>query len=203
MYLLSGASIGVTLRGGCCWRWPDRACSSGGASRPRRRWPGLYRGAGGEFTFWPAGPDGPAHNHDELWNTALVGDNDRMFHRVKSVGPPDAPDLRLSADSQLRHVGNGSFEIVDGDDVVAHLDVGELRISLSWKAVVFTSVDDHDRFENHDDDIDLERVHSRFIDELHASGIVIPSTSGIDDPDFVQAVNDAYPRSVPARGPDG
>ena len=162
----------------------------------------LYRGAGGEFTFWPDGPDRPSNRHGNLWNTALVGNNDRMFHRVESVGPPTAPDLALSADSVLTHIGERHFEIVDADRVVAQLPVDELRISVSWKAMVFADDDDLRRFESHQDDIDLESVRRRFVEELRTLGFEVALTAALDDAALIEAVAAAYPRSSPSDDTD-
>ena len=43
-------------------------------------------------------------------NTALVGDNDVMFHRVESVGGSDDEMVRgLTLDSQLAFAGDGAL----------------------------------------------------------------------------------------------
>ena len=47
----------------------------------------FYRGKDGGFTYWPDGPDRPPRVHEgDLFNTAIMGDNDRMYHRVRPVG---------------------------------------------------------------------------------------------------------------------
>ncbi len=63
----------------------------------------LYCGDNGGFSYWPDGPDGPRRRHaTDLDNTAIVGDNDFMFHQVERVGSPDDPLARgLTLDSLL------------------------------------------------------------------------------------------------------
>lgn len=159
----------------------------------------LYRGEGGEFTYWLGGRDGPPTSQRDLWNTALVGDNDRMFHRVEGVGAPDEPELRLSPASQLRRNGARSFDLVDDDSVLRSFEVSDLRISLSWKAAVFTSREEHDRFVDHRDDLDLASAHRRLASAVLERGVDLSPEVSVDDPAFAAAVMAAFPRAVPAR----
>ena len=157
----------------------------------------LYRGQGGEFTYWPHGPDRPAECHGDLWNTAIIGDNDRMFHRVEAVGGPDRRDLRLSSDSQLRRRPDGRFEIVDHGRPVVEMGPAELRISISWKAMVF-SADDHALYAEGTDDIEVDQVRRILLEALAEAGSVLDPTTEIGDPAFVEAVAGRWPRNVPA-----
>jgi hypothetical protein len=51
-----------------------------------------YEGEEGGFSYWPDGADGQAVTIDPPPNTAVVGDNDVMFHRVEAVGKePSSP----------------------------------------------------------------------------------------------------------------
>ena len=158
----------------------------------------LYNGPGGELTYWPEGPDQQPQHHDRLWNTALVGDNDHMFHRVEGVGSPEAPAMMLSATSQLDHVGQRRFDLVDRGEVLTTFDVTELRISLSWKALVFPTEADHDRYVSRRDHLDLDRVLDILGSDLRQRGHPIAHDGGLDDPILMEAVADAYPRRVPS-----
>ena len=157
----------------------------------------LYRGAGGEFVYWPDGPDRPSMRQENLWNTAMVGDNDRMFHRVESVGVGDSPDLELRADSQLVDAGAGALDLVDGETVHGRFPVGDVRISVSWKAAVFGDQAAADEYTRHYDDLDLEQVRVAFLDSLLSGGLDVDADCALDDPEFVEAVATAYPRSSP------
>ena len=156
----------------------------------------FYRGLGGGFTYWPDGPDAPSRTETDLWNTAVVGDNDRMPHRVESVG--SGSDLHLSAESVLRLTDGRRFQIVQGDDTVAELAPAELRISLSWKALVFADEADHARYRDGSDDIGLEQVRRTFVSALAATGSGLDDSIAIDDPALAEAISDAWPRRVPA-----
>ena len=45
-----------------------------------------YDGPNGGFSYWPDGGDAPEVTIEPPSNTAVVGDNDFMFHRVEAVG---------------------------------------------------------------------------------------------------------------------
>ena len=156
----------------------------------------FYRGPGGGFTYWPDGPDASSRCETALWNTAMVGDNDRMFHRVETVG--EGPDLNLTADSVLRISGDRRFEIVDQGAVVAEMAIADVRISLSWKAMVFADAADHARFLDGSDDIDLEHSRRLLLDALRAAGSDLREATAVDDPALAEAVSAAWPRTAPS-----
>ncbi len=62
----------------------------------------FYTGERGFFRYWPDGRDAPSVRHDNVWNTAVVGDNDFMHHQVERVGPVDAERIDgLTIDAAL------------------------------------------------------------------------------------------------------
>ena len=51
----------------------------------------FYEGAGGNFDYWPEGPKGPMRSEQPPFgNVALCADTDRIYHRIGSIGDPDA-----------------------------------------------------------------------------------------------------------------
>ena len=51
-----------------------------------------YDGPGGEYEYWPDGPDAPSASEEPPFdNVAVFGDNDFMFHRVGAIGTPADP----------------------------------------------------------------------------------------------------------------
>ena len=51
----------------------------------------FYEGEDGGFEYWPDGPEqAPSLHEGRIFNTAIIGDNDRMFHRVRPTGDPAA-----------------------------------------------------------------------------------------------------------------
>lgn len=99
----------------------------------------FYHGERGFFRYWPAGRDGESIRHEALFNTAVVGDNDFMHHKVEGTGPrgSTAP-AGMTIDSILDFDG-GHWLITDGDTELARYNEHELRLSLSWKARIFDS----------------------------------------------------------------
>jgi hypothetical protein len=134
----------------------------------------FYRGVGGEFEYWPDGPDQPSQREvSPLWNVGQLSDNEYMWHRVGAIGRPEdvlAPSV-VRHESQLHHVGGGGWEIRDGDEVAARTDLYHLRLSLLWKAYVFPDEAKLASFENHDADLDLAQVVEIFARDLERRGI--------------------------------
>ncbi len=155
----------------------------------------FYEGSDGGFDYWPEGPTGPLRVHEgRIHNTAIVGDNDRMFHRVRPVGDRAAGLPRgLSLDSRLEHRGGEAWRIQDGSRTLAELDWPSLRISMSWKAIVFASAEEEQAYDRHSDDLDLETVLDRFEADLSDRGIVMPRPAApLHDEAFVDTISNAY-----------
>ncbi len=100
----------------------------------------FYCGVGGNFEYWPDGPDRPSQREaSPLWNVGQISDNEYMWHRVGAIGRPEdvpAPGV-VRSESLLHHAGGAAWEIRDGDEVKLRTDLDQLRISLLWKAFVF------------------------------------------------------------------
>jgi len=140
----------------------------------------FYQGEGGALTYWPDGPDAAPRSCAPRDNTALVGDNDCMFHRVEAIGGPDDDMVRdLTLDAQLVFAGDGHWEVRDGDRVLGRYPWARVRVSLSWKGIVFADDADARRYDSHEDDLDLPRVWDTFARDLAARGtpVTLP-----DDP---------------------
>jgi hypothetical protein len=94
---------------------------------------------------------------------------------VAPLGPPDAnmPE-GLSRESRLVRNGSG-WDVRDGEESQqAHFDDYEVRVTVSWKADVFTSAAEalsHDRGE---DALTLGTVVELFQKDLTARGIDLP-----------------------------
>jgi hypothetical protein len=159
----------------------------------------FYRGRDGGFEYWPDGPDAPSALHEgDIDNTALVGDNDFMWHRVRPTGRPERGMPRLGLESELVREEAG-WAIRDGARRLAAFPGEELRISLSWKALVFESDADRRRFDEHTDDIDLAEVLRRFGDDLAARGERIEwPADPVRDPGVIRRLTAHYVR-YPAR----
>ena len=156
----------------------------------------LYVGRDGGFEYWPAGPDRPSMVHEgAIDNTAIVGDNDFMWHRVRPTGRVEDGMVPMSLNSELvRH--NGRWAIVQDGKSLATFAREQMRVSVSWKANVFASNEDRRRYDEHVDDIDLAEVVRRFAEDLRQRGIEfdVPADP-VRDPGFIRVLQKTYVRN--------
>jgi hypothetical protein len=95
----------------------------------------FYEGAGGNFDYWPEGPKGPMRSEQPPFgNVALCADTDRIYHRIGSIGDPDAVLPRMSAAAQIQPDGNGNWEVLENEEVRATYPSHAIRFSVLWKA---------------------------------------------------------------------
>jgi len=158
----------------------------------------FYEGEDGGFTYWPEGPDAPPRVHEgRIHNTAFVGDNDRMFHRVRPVGALERGMLSdLTLESRLARRPDGGWQIEDENRVRAELPFEALRISVSWKALVFRDANEERRVAEGTQDISLEQVVDRLCADLDSRGTPAERPGDpVRDPEFVRRLDAAYGRS--------
>lgn len=155
----------------------------------------FYEGDDGGFEYWPAGPDAPSRVHEgRIENTALVGDNDFMWHRVRPTGAPRDGMVRLTLDAELTREG-GEWVVRDGGRRLAAFGWDALRVSLSWKALVFDDDADRRRYEEHAGDIDLAEAVRRFDADLRARGIAHAwPADPVRDPATIRLLTETYVR---------
>lgn len=156
----------------------------------------FYRGSDGGFEYWPEGPDGPSLLHEgSIDNTAIVADNDFMWHRVRPTGKPEDGMVTMTKDAELVRRDGAQWAIVDEGKDLASFDFERVRVSLSWKAIAFTDEADRKRHDEHLDDIDLDGVLKRFSDDFAARGERLDTPPDpVSDPEFVRILRDAYVR---------
>src|SRR5262245_55606274 len=138
----------------------------------------FWKGVGGTFEYWADGVDAPPHvESPPMWNTGIMSDNEFMWHGVGPTGTPEeqAP-LKgvLNGREKLHHAGAGDWEIRDGTRVVARLAESQVRISLLWKAFVFSNEEHLASFNDHDMDLSIERVVAIYEEDLANKGIPSP-----------------------------
>ena len=155
---------------------------------------------GGAFTYWADGPEEPPSRHEPPFrNTALVADNDTMHHRVEPVGRTEAA-AGITVDSLLQpSIGSpGRWEIVDDGVVLADYDLAEVRLSVSWKAMVFADEADARRHDEHTDDLTVAQVAELLGADLARRGIAEPiEAETLLDPPTMSVLLAAYPRRPP------
>ncbi len=159
----------------------------------------FYRGDDGGFTYWPDGPDAPPRVHEgAIFNTAIVGDNDRMYHRVRPVGTREAGMLAgMTLATRLEHRGGDAWEIRQDGECRAALAYPELRISVSWKAYVYRdAAQERAHRTGGADALTLDAVLERFAADLAERGIDLARPSDpLHEESFVELLSRAYVRT--------
>lgn len=154
----------------------------------------FYRGSDGGFEYWPRGVDGDSVLHEgAIDNTAIVADNDFMWHRVRPTGRVEDGMIPLTREAELVRRDRETWTIRDQGEEQASFPAEKMRVSLSWKAVVFDDEADRRRRDEHTDDIDLDEVLARFAADFAARGepLDIPADP-VADQDFVRTLSNSY-----------
>lgn len=154
----------------------------------------FYSGTDGGFEYWPHGVSGESLLHEgSIDNTAIVADNDFMWHRVRPTGKPEDGMVTLTKDAELVRRDASTWAITDVDGEKASFPTEKMRVSLSWKAIAFDDEADRRRHDEHTDDIDLSEVLRRFKADFASRGetLAIPADP-VADQDFVRTLSDAY-----------
>jgi len=152
---------------------------------------------GGGFLYWPEGPEKPPAEHlGQMANTALVGDNHRMFHQVGAVGPFGAR-RRVSSHAKLAPAGDGSGDwvVTDRGEERYRAPLASYRVSVLWKADVYR--DEAEQRRQMSERLSMEdvaRIFDRDLDERRAG--VRLDLDRIEDPGLIAAVRAAYPEPV-------
>lgn len=134
----------------------------------------FYRGEGGEFEYWPQGPTHPSSRvSPPMWNVGVMSDNEVMWHRVGQVGSAAeiaslAGRLKTSA---MMHCREDQWEVRQDGEALCTIPDDRLRISLLWKAYVFTDADHQASFRNRAYDLDAGHVAEIFLADLRQRGI--------------------------------
>ncbi len=172
------------------WRVPIATCVS---------W--YHDARGGEFTFYPEGPEGPPKSLPVRFDTAVLLDTDSTFHGVDRVADGGEPLPPLRPGMKLRHAGGERWEVgFPGEPPVARYRFDELRFSVSWKAYCFADEAERRAYHEHSDDLDRDLVLRTFIDDLRRRGRVGSEVPG--DRELALLLIDEYIR-FPAPGDPG
>jgi hypothetical protein len=155
----------------------------------------FYEGTDGGFCYWPDGPDRPPRVHEgRIFNTAFVGDNDRMYHRVRPVGARERGLLMgMTLETGLEHDGGDTWAIRTGDETLAEMHYRGLRISVSWKAYVYRDAEQLRGHEESRDSLSLDAVLERFRGDLARRGLAFePPSDPLHDEPFVELLTATY-----------
>ncbi|HWP67367.1 MAG TPA: hypothetical protein VNO26_15835 [Candidatus Limnocylindria bacterium] len=147
---------------------------------------------GGEFVYYPDGPEAPPVAHPVRYNTALLLDTDSVFHGVAPLAEPGTEIAPLRPGMRLTAAGGGWWEVRDGERRVARYRWEDLRFSVSWKAYCFADEAERRLWAEHRDDLTVDAVVERLLEDLRARGVV-----GADVPrgnELVDLLIDTYVR---------
>lgn len=145
---------------------------------------------GGEFAFYPNGPQAKPLAHAVRYNTALLLDTDSVFHGVDRVAETSEPIDRLRPGMRLRFDGDGRWSVVDDDRVVTNYRWSDLRFSVSWKAYCFADAREREHWREHTDDVSVDTVVDRMIDDLRQRGVL--GDQRPDDRTLAELIIDTY-----------
>ena len=163
----------------------------------------FYEGEGGDFHYWPDGPDGPRMTESPpMRNVSIVADNESTFHGVAPVGPADA-QMPRGIDSHSRLVrGEAGWDVIDAaGEVITSFTDAEVRITVSWKADIFSDATEADRADAGEDALDLDAVFEIFAADLEARGLrEVRPVDGLADQRWVALIASTYPESPPRMG---
>lgn len=161
----------------------------------------------GGFTYWPDGPDLPPQRFaPPFWNSGLLTDNEKMFHRGEANGPRDKrkiPQLRL--DSLIHGHGSDEWSIRNGDLEIARFHDRDTRFLVHYSAHVFDDLADVKRYFEHTDDLTVETALSMLMDDMRARGVTFAEPSDpLTDREFIALLSRTYamaPAAYPAEAP--
>ena len=126
----------------------------------------FHQGERGFFRYWPEGRKNNSVRHENMWNTAVVGDNDFMHHLVERNGPKGAvPPEEMSINTELDHEGVSWKVLEQGEELASYSDL-DVRLSLSWKAKVYSDKQTYENSTNGIGKIGINEAIGRFNQEL-------------------------------------
>jgi hypothetical protein len=147
---------------------------------------------GGEFAYYPNGSDGGPVAHEVHADSALVLDTDSVFHGVDRVASAAQEMAPLRPGMSLDFAGDGTWVVRNGDAEVVRYRWEELRFSVSWKAYCFTDEDEQRTWREHADDLTIDVVVDRLVDDLRRRGRIDGEVPG--NPDLALLIVDEYIR---------
>lgn len=154
---------------------------------------------GGGLAYWADGPDNPPRRHvGDMANTALVGDNHRMFHQVQGVGPFDQGTRFVTPRAEFVPAkdGSGDWAIHDRGVEFFRAPLDEYRVSVLWKADVYPTEAERRRLA--DETLSLEDVRDIFDKDLEARGESLRlNLTLLEDPAHQKALAAIYPEARP------
>jgi hypothetical protein len=151
-----------------------------------------HEAAGGDFFYYPDGPDGPEARIPARYDTAILLDTDSVFHGVDIVGSPDTDPAPMQPGAFLVHDGGDAWHVEQDGQVLQRLRWSDIRLSISWKAYCFADEAERRAVDEHTDDLSFPQVLDALTADMRRRGRVgdvLP-----EDPQFALAMIDEYVR---------
>jgi hypothetical protein len=148
---------------------------------------------GGEFAFYPDGPEAAPRALAVKHNTAVILDTDTVFHgvdRVEETVP--LPAVRPGAALEFAPQ-DGRWQLRnEAGEPLARYAFGELRFSVSWKAYCYADEAERRLANAHEDDLALGFILERLEADLRERGRLAGPRP--QDKDFALLLIDEYVR---------
>jgi hypothetical protein len=159
----------------------------------------FYEGPGGDFHYWPDGPDRDGATVSPPFdNDAVVADNEATFHGVAPLGGPGArmPE-GLTRESSLVRSDHG-WDVIDDGAVTTHFDDSQVRYTVSWKADVFRDEAEAASVDGGAVRLDLDTVVDMFLADLRGRGLAPEHPRDpLYDRDWVSLLGSTYRDRAP------
>lgn len=165
----------------------------------------------GGFTYWPDGAHNPPKRIPApFWNTAVVAENENMYHRGESSGTPDewgqVKGLSFASVLEGDPAGPDRWLARDGDRVLARFQTEDMRWLFHWTAECFADYEAYRVRAEHLDDLTPQRMFDIFARDLKARGVDLRASGDpLTDPEFKATILANYsigsPRTYPPEAP--
>lgn len=158
-------------------------------------------GRGGELAYYPDGPAGSPQTYKPKHNTAMVLDTDSVFHGVDRVLGDESAMQRLRPGMRLHYEGADRWTVRDGDAVISDHATDDIRYSVSWKAYCFADEAERAAWSAHTDDLTLEMILSRLVEDMVERGVLSSVEHGLSDAELGKLLIETYvhfPAPAPA-----
>ena len=104
---------------------------------------------GGDFVYWPEGPQGPMESFPVVANSAIVTDGVHVAHAVKVWQPESghsAPKLNKDDQNEIRYIGDSKWQIFINGVGEKVYEESELRMSFISRYICFRDEEEENSY---------------------------------------------------------